>query len=181
MKEKVLLVGARATGKSAVGGVLARRLAWPFADLDQRIEAAAGRSIAEIVAAEGWEGFRRREAALLAELLEAPGRLVLAGGGGVVLHASLRELARRRALVVWLKAGVETVLRRLAADPGTGRRRPALVAGASPEAEVRRVLAERAPLYAAWAHAEVDTEGSGPEEIADRIAAMIRPPGREEG
>ena len=67
MTRHLYLVGYRGTGKSTVGRLVARTLGWPFVDLDERIEAEAGTSIAGIFAAEGEAGFRDREAAALAE------------------------------------------------------------------------------------------------------------------
>src|SRR5262249_34980712 len=66
--QRLILVGYRGTGKTTVGRLLAGRLGWEFADADDHIEAAAGKSIAEIFAAEGEPGFRDREAAVLREL-----------------------------------------------------------------------------------------------------------------
>ena len=58
---KIVLTGFMGTGKSVVGRRLAERLALPFVDLDDAIEAAASMAIPEIFASEGESGFRRRE------------------------------------------------------------------------------------------------------------------------
>src|SRR6266545_3392241 len=68
MPQNIILVGLRCTGKTTVGRLLAQRLSWSFADADDRIEAVAGTTIADIFVAEGEPGFRDREAAALAEL-----------------------------------------------------------------------------------------------------------------
>jgi shikimate kinase len=60
------LVGLMGSGKSTVGPLVAARLGLPFIDLDAEVASAAGRSVAEVFAAEGEAGFRRREAAALA-------------------------------------------------------------------------------------------------------------------
>jgi shikimate kinase len=49
----VYLVGFMGCGKSTVGQQLARRLAWRFVDLDDQIEQAEGRTIAQIFAHAG--------------------------------------------------------------------------------------------------------------------------------
>ena len=56
--EHVALIGMPGAGKSSVMGYLAPRLAWGYVDLDQAVEARAGRSVAEIFASEGEERFR---------------------------------------------------------------------------------------------------------------------------
>ena len=67
MTRPLYLVGYRGTGKSTVGRLVAAALGQPFIDLDERIEAEAGRSIAAIFADEGEAGFRDRESAALAD------------------------------------------------------------------------------------------------------------------
>jgi len=57
----IFLIGFMGSGKTTVGGLVAERLGWPFADLDDLVIRAAGASVAEIFAREGEEGFRRRE------------------------------------------------------------------------------------------------------------------------
>ena len=49
----VVLTGFMAVGKTAVGRRLARKLGREFIDTDERIEQRAGRSVAEVFAAEG--------------------------------------------------------------------------------------------------------------------------------
>ena len=62
-KSRVILVGYRGTGKTTVGGLLAARLGWEFADADDLVETTAGKSVAAIFADEGEAGFRDRETA----------------------------------------------------------------------------------------------------------------------
>ena len=71
---RVVLVGFMGSGKSTVGRILARRLGYAFEDMDRRIEARAGRTIAAIFRDEGEEAFRaleREEARALARLPQA--------------------------------------------------------------------------------------------------------------
>ena len=59
--ERVYLYGPPGSGKTSVGRDLANALDLPFLDLDELIETEAGRSIVEIFAVEGEDGFRARE------------------------------------------------------------------------------------------------------------------------
>ena len=59
--ESILLVGMPGSGKSVVGGVIARRTGKPFVDTDAEIELRAGKSIPEIFAQDGEDAFRRRD------------------------------------------------------------------------------------------------------------------------
>jgi shikimate kinase len=164
------LVGYRGTGKSTVGALLARRLGCGWADADIVLEERVGCTIATLVRDRGEPAFRDVEAAVLADLLTRDD-LVLATGGGVVLRAENRRLLIERGRpVVWLQAPPRVIRVRLAADPATRDRRPAL-AGGDPLAEVEGALAAREPLYRECADLAVDAATDGPEAIADRILA----------
>ena len=98
---RLFLIGYRGTGKSTVGPLLAAALGWQFLDADEHVERLARRTIAEIFAAEGEQGFRDLESAALAELCQGDGR-VIATGGGVVLREFNRELLSTAGFVAWL-------------------------------------------------------------------------------
>jgi shikimate kinase len=165
--ERIILIGYRGGGKTTVGRLLAGRLGWEFADADDHIEASAGKSIAEIFAAEGEAGFRDREAAVLGELCRKP-RLVLATGGGAVLRPANRELLRAAGFVVWLNSSPETAWERLRADPTTAARRPNLTAAGGLD-EVRALMAAREPLYREAADLVADADAPSPEAVAAAI------------
>src|SRR5438477_10775117 len=86
----VFLIGPRGSGKTTVARLLADRLGWAWLDADAVLEAQGGRSIRQLFAAEGEEGFRRREMAVLEEISRGC-RQVVATGGGVVLRAENRD------------------------------------------------------------------------------------------
>ena len=175
----IVLIGPRGSGKSTAGRLLARRLGVPLVDLDAEVARAAGRSIAEIFAAEGEPGFRARESAALAAALTANGNgpgVVIAAGGGVVVReanrALLKAAARHR---VFLNGDPAELWRRIAADPATAASRPALTAEVG-EAEVRRVLAARLPLYRELATLELDVTRRTPDQVADAILQAVAGP-----
>ncbi|GAA4793573.1 shikimate kinase [Lysobacter hankyongensis] len=163
----LVLVGPMGAGKSSIGRRLARTCGLPFVDLDREIETRAGTDIPMIFAHEGEAGFRRRERETLADLLEgAP--CVLATGGGAVLDPDNRARMRRRGFVVYLCIDVDTQLARLAND----RSRPLIVAD-DREAVLRRLAAERGPLYDAVADLTFPPTDPGPAEATSRLAAML--------
>ncbi|OWK43404.1 shikimate kinase [Fimbriiglobus ruber] len=165
---RVLLIGYRGTGKSTVGRFLGSELGWDFFDADDTIEAAAGRTVAEIFAAEGEAGFRAREAAALEHLCAGRPR-VIATGGGAILRPTNRAALRAAGYVAWLTAPPDVVWERLQSDPSTAARRPNLTTGGF--AEVANLMAAREPLYRETAHAAFDAGVESPEAIAGRILA----------
>jgi shikimate kinase len=167
MPSHIILVGPRCTGKTTTGRLLAARLGLAFADVDDRIEAVAGKSIAEIFAHEGEAGFRDREAAALAELCALPAG-VIATGGGAVLREANRRLLKSAGFVAWLTGAPEVLAARLEADPATAGRRPNLTALGGRD-EVRALLAAREPLYREVAHIAVATDSLSPEAVASAI------------
>ena len=145
----VVLVGLPGSGKSAVGRRLAQRHHVPFIDLDERIEARAGRRIPEIFEEEGEAAFRAHERAAIRELGEPDktngvARVVATGGGAVVDPRNRWALYRGR-LAVWLDGRPEVLAQRLRRSPNV---RP-LIVGRDPVAAVRDLAARRERFYAA--------------------------------
>lgn len=145
----IYLIGPRASGKTTLGRRLAERLSRPFVDLDAMFLERTGETIADLVAREGWDAFRRTEAAILAEVGAVPGQVVATGGGAVLLPENREILAK--GLVLYLQAAPERLAERLLADMNEAQR-PKLTAMGLTD-EIVATLREREPLYLACAHA----------------------------
>lgn len=167
----IALVGPTGAGKSSVGRALADLLGRRFVDLDQAIEAAAGATVAVVFEHEGEAGFRRREAAALAQALDATAPTLIACGGGIVLDPGNRDLLRRRSLVVHLAATVEEQMARLARD----RRRP-LLQVPDRRARLQALARDREALYEATAHLRFHPSGP-PAQAARALARLLAQPG----
>jgi len=165
--KSVVLVGMMGAGKTSVGRRLAQRLDIPFVDADQKIEEAAGQSISEIFADHGEAYFRDGERRVLKRLLEEGGPQVLSTGGGAFIDEENREAIRGAGISVWLKADLDTLMRRV-------RRRPTrpLLQTPDPEATMRKLLAERDPVYA-LADITVKTEDVAHGVIVNRILSAL--------
>jgi shikimate kinase len=166
----IVLIGYRGAGKSAVGEILSGRLGMPCVAMDAEIVRKAGMSIPEIVEKYGWEKFRELESNEARELAGRDG-IIIDTGGGVVERSGNVEILRRNARVFWLLASAETIVSRIR----SGSERPALSPGKTFTEEVSEVLARRTPLYRDAAHNTIDTDGSTPEQVADRIVGILRP------
>lgn len=184
-KEKVILTGYRATGKSSIGKILADLLGFDFIDTDETLEKREGETIAEMVGRGGWDLFRRKEENLLQELASSRNK-VIATGGGSVMHEKTWVRLRKNALVVWLTADVKTICQRLAADDDTDDRRPPLTEMGTMN-EIAMVLRERQPLYKKSSDISIHTEKKSPEQVAELILTEFRkdsglqPSGQEAG
>ena len=138
----VVLVGMMGAGKSSVGRRLAKALDLPFVDADAEIEKAAGMSITDIFAKHGEPEFRAGERRVVARLLEEHPS-VIATGGGAWMDDTTRAKVHARGVSVWLKAEIDTLLKRVKKRGG----RPLLKTG-DPEQVLRDLLAVREPVYA---------------------------------
>ena len=171
-KEKIILTGYRATGKSSIGKILADLLGFGFIDTDQTIEKRQGETIAEMVGRGGWDLFRRKEEDMLLELVRSRNK-VIATGGGSVMHENAWEKLRQNALAVWLTADVKTICQRLAADSETDELRPALTEMGTLD-EISMVLSQRQPIYEKSSDLTINTEGKTPQEVAEFIVAELK-------
>ena len=138
----IVLVGLMGAGKTTVGRRLAEKLSLAFIDADHEIELAAGQTIPEIFAQHGEAYFRDGERKVIARLLEN-GAQVLATGGGAYMNAETRATIKRNAISIWLRADFDLLMRRV-------RRRSnrPLLQNDDPEAVMRKLIAERYPIYA---------------------------------
>lgn len=141
-RRPIVLVGLMGAGKTSVGKRLAQRLHLDFRDADAEIELAAKMTIADIFETYGEARFRDGERRVMARLLRTGGS-VIATGGGAYINKETRDLIRATGLSVWLQAEFEVLMRRV-------RRRNdrPLLKGPDPDATMKRLIAERYPIYA---------------------------------
>lgn len=161
-----VLVGFMGAGKSSVGKALARRLGAEFVDLDDRIEAGAGRTIGEIFSLEGERAFREREREAIRDAVTVPGR-VIATGGGAFLDEDSRQRLKAYAPVIFLDVSPATALKRLAGDTS----RP-LLSGGDREKAVRELMERRRPAYR-QADFRVSTENRTAERVAEEVFLLL--------
>ncbi|HVP99314.1 MAG TPA: 3-dehydroquinate synthase [Roseiarcus sp.] len=166
----VVLVGMMGVGKTSVGKRLAAKLGLPFVDADAEIEAGAQLTIPEIFDRFGEAYFREGERKVIARLL-ASGPQVLAAGGGAFMNKATRDNIARRGVSIWLKSDVEVLLARVRKKSN----RP-LLKTHDPEQTLRRLLAERSPIYA-LADITVESKDGPHEAVVDmalrRLAEML--------
>ena len=113
MSNLVVLVGYMGSGKSTLGEKLAKEIDVPFADLDQLIEQAEGKSVPEIFEKHGVLYFRKREKEVLESALREKPKGVLAVGGGTPCYYDNMNLINMHALSIYLRANVPKLANRL--------------------------------------------------------------------
>lgn len=169
MTQPIFLIGARGSGKTTVGQLLAHACHYPFVDTDRWLQDKAQMTVATIVEQEGWEQFRARESQALQAVTQP--ETVIATGGGIVLAESNRQFMRSQGVVIYLCAAAPVLARRLEAVPEEGLR-PTLT-GKPVSEEVREVLEQRDALYREAAHHIVDAARPA-DEVVEAILAALR-------
>ncbi len=164
-----VLIGYRGTGKSASGKLLAPMLGEEYVSMDDEIVIRAKASIPEIVQSRGWDFFRELESDLALELSQRQ-NIIVDTGGGVIERAVNMERLGASGTVVWLRAGVGTIISRISGDSS----RPSLTGSESFTDEVHQVLERRTPLYEKYSDFVINTDSMSPEEVAEKIFNLLR-------
>jgi shikimate kinase len=164
---RLLLVGMMGSGKTSVGTALSRETGWPYFDNDRLLAMATGVPTPGLLRERGEAALRAAESAALGVALEQPPPLIAAIAAGVVGDPADRQRLAAGGFVVWLRARVATLAKRV----GTGEGRPWLQP--DPEAALRRLYEGRAELYAAVASYVIDVDDTSPAQVAQRILAEL--------
>ena len=135
------IVGFMGVGKSTIGRKVARELGYHFIDSDKEIEKKTGQKISEIFANEGELAFREMEREFINNG-HPESRCVVSCGGGLVVSKGVVKILKKKGLVISLFASTKSIIERIGRD----RTRPLLDID-YPEERVRKMMAEREPIY----------------------------------
>lgn len=162
MKSNIVLIGMPGVGKSTIGVILAKILAYHFIDSDLVIQEREGKRLHEIISKVGTEEFLRIENDVNASFNVE--RTIIATGGSAVYGKEAMEHLKEIGEVVYLKADFLTIKKRLG---NLEKRGVALKSGQT----LKDLYEERAVLYEKYADVIVDEKGLGTEET---IGAVLR-------
>ena len=143
--KRIILVGYMGSGKTTVGKALSKETGMMFYDLDWYIESRMRKSVSQIFAEKGEEGFRKIEYNMLHEVAEFEDVIISCGGGTPCFFDNMDYL-NQQGDVVYLKATPETLYKHLLMAKVE---RP-LLKDKSPEeliAYITEHLKGRAPFY----------------------------------
>lgn len=163
----IFLIGYRGTGKTTVGRFLAKRLERSFFDTDSELVKEQGVNISDIVSKRGWAAFREIEKQVIQCACQRDNQVV-ATGGGVVLDEENVKRMKDSGVIVWLKADIKTLEKRIIEDNTTHDFRPALTSKGSLE-EIQETLLARNPYYERAMDFFVDTDSMDTEAVCDTI------------
>lgn len=138
-------------GKTTIGKQIAKQLGKTFYDADHEIEKRTGVKIPVIFDLEGEAGFRKREAAVIKDLV-LQDNIVLATGGGAVLSKENQEALAGNGYVIYLRATVNDLWKRMRYD----KQRP-LLQNVNIREKLEQLYTERHPIYMKTASLVIDT------------------------
>jgi len=172
--KKIFLIGLRATGKTSVGKLIAESLSIPFYDLDDCIVQKADKSIKDIVSEWGWSKFRELEQKELSYFLSIEKPVVVACGGGAVLHIDIwRSKKTEDDIVIWLDASIDEMAKRILEDSKTDQQRPTLINGLGLKEEIKKLKEQRLSLYEELADITINTDLLDLETVKKEILKRI--------
>ena len=171
---KIVLIGYMGSGKSSVAKALSKQLNFDCKDLDSEIEQDEGVTIPALFADKGEIYFRKKEAAVLQQLLDTTSSVVLALGGGTPCYGNIMQQLNQRTdvITVYLNTSLETLTQRLFKE----REQRPLIAHLETEDLlndfIRKHLFERA-FYYNQASQKIDANGKSIDEICRAIVALL--------
>ena len=163
MLPNFVLIGFMGCGKSTVGRRLAALTGHRFVDTDDLIVKSQNRSIPEIFADLGEEGFRDIEQSVLQDLVGVAG-IVLSTGGGAILRQENREALKKVGVIVWLDAEPDILFERASRSS----RRPLLQTD-NPRETFDRLFEGRKSIYEALADFRFDSSNIEHDVVARKV------------
>lgn len=169
---RILLTGYMGAGKTTLGRALAERLGMTFIDLDQYIEQRFRKSISQIFAEKGEEGFRDIERRMLHEVAEFEDVIISTGGGTPCFFDNI-DFMNSKGITVYLKVPVERLFIRLSI---AHRQRPLIKDKNDEElrAFIAEQLAKREPHYSKAQYSFVADRLEDKEQIRESVEAFCR-------
>ena len=142
---RILLTGYMGAGKTTLGRALAGKLGLTFIDLDNYIEQRFRKSISQIFAEMGEDGFRDIERRMLHEVAEFEDVIISTGGGTPCFFDNI-DFMNSKGTTVYLQVPLERLFIRLS----IARKQRPLIKDKTDEelrAFIAEQLAKREPFY----------------------------------
>lgn len=165
----VYFSGLIGSGKTTVGKALAQLLNWRFDDLDLAMERTAGKNFRQVVADEGWLGFRMREYTICKQFA-IMNRSVIGLGGGTVRYEWNRDVLQGSGVNILLLVDIALLPERLVDND-----RPRVNPGVSMQEDLTWMWNKHKDLYLNFADLVYRTDqGKTVEQEAEELFAILK-------
>ena len=161
----IVLIGMPGSGKSTVGVILAKLLSYSFTDVDLLIQTSEGRSLQEIVDANGYMALRTIEKEILLGL-DLHNHVIATGGSAVYSHEAMEHL-RSDGVVIFLDVELATLESRIRdfGSRGLARR---------PDQTLADLCEERYPLYRNYADVTIECADLTQDQVCASIINELK-------
>ena len=164
--DNIILIGMPGSGKSTLGGVLARKLGYGYLDTDSFISQREKSTLQGIIDKNGLDYFLNIEKSVGSEII--CDRVVIATGGSMIMSDEAMNHLKKLGTVIYINVPIKELKRRLGNFSDRG------IAMKSGET-LEDILKLRAPLYYKYADIEIKfKEGNSLEQTADDIIKELK-------
>lgn len=153
---RVYLIGYMGSGKTTLGKAFAREMGLSFVDLDWYMEERFHKTVSQLFAEKGEEGFRELEKRMLHEVSDFE-NVVISAGGGTPCFFDNMDYMNACGETVFLNADIKVLFRRLKVAK---QQRPLLAQKTDEEliALIQEALQKRHPFYSKAKHVFLSDE-----------------------
>ena len=162
IKKNIVLLGMMGSGKSTIGGLLAKKLNSVLIDIDKKIENMQNLKISEIFETKGEAYFRELEFNVTIQSLDDDGINIISLGGGAFMNKELRKVLKQKSSTFWLHWNADTLIKRIKNND----KRP-IIKGLD-DAEIKKLINERNKIYY-FSDFKIICESLKKTEIVDKI------------
>ncbi|HUL42733.1 MAG TPA: shikimate kinase [Bacteroidota bacterium] len=174
-KHLVYLTGFMGSGKSTIGPILGNTLGYRHIDIDQEIERAAGKKVAEIFSEFGEVYFRDAERKILREASGQTGCVISLGGGTIASRENF-QIIKSTGILIYLRTDPEQIFRRMkykADRPLLRSNEGTMLSEREIRDRISHLLAQREPYYA-QADLVIQTDGRRVGLTVDEIVHALK-------
>ena len=161
IKKNIVLLGMMGSGKSTIGGLLAKKLNSVLIDIDKKIEKMQNLKISEIFKTKGEAYFRELEFNVTLQSLENDNNIISLGGGAF-MNKELRKVLKQKSSTFWLHWNADTLIKRIKNND----KRP-IIKGLD-NVEIKKLINERNKIYY-FSDFKIICESLKKTEIVDKI------------
>ena len=161
IKKNIVLLGMMGSGKSTIGGLLAKKLNSVLIDIDKKIEKMQNLKISEIFKTKGEAYFRELEFNVTLQSLDGDNNIISLGGGAF-MNKELRKVLKQKSSTFWLHWNADTLIKRIKNND-----KSPIIKGLD-DVEIKKLINERNKIYY-FSDFKIICESLKKTEIVDKI------------
>jgi shikimate kinase len=158
--KNIVLIGMPASGKSTIGVLLAKAIGFDFIDIDILIQTKEKKTLPEIIADKGMDGFLKTEEKYLVQASYS-GFVIAPGGSSVYSSKGMQHLSKE-SIIIYLQLSLKYLEERLLSLDARGVVR-------TPGQGIKELFKERQLLYEKHADITIECDSLTPDQIVSEL------------